>query len=142
MNGDRRKQFMVGVIVACVVAAAGITFWIHRGRSSTPGAKRQIYVLCANPDCGKSFEMTAKEFREIMQAQSPERMAPMMGPMGLGQMAFTCKSCGEESVYLAQKCERCGKVFIVDYTAKDRFPDRCLECGYSEIEQRKQAQKK
>lgn len=132
MDESKKKVVMVVVIVACLGLAAAIAvinFGGGGGTSNLDDLGPQP-VLCVNPDCGHIFEMTVDERRQIMLERG--RRMRRAGPM-----AFTCPQCGEESAYQANKCTKCNTVFIADYSTGD-FSDRCPECGYSAIEERRQ----
>jgi predicted RNA-binding Zn-ribbon protein involved in translation (DUF1610 family) len=48
-------------------------------------------------------------------------------------LAFTCPQCGQNTVYSAIKCDKCGKIFFFHPTDGDK----CPECGYSRNAERK-----
>ena len=131
MDEDKKKIVMIVVVVVCLALAGALAIknFGGGGGTSTVAAGSQV-MLCVNPDCGHVFEMTTEERRQIMRERG--RMIRRGGPP-----AFTCPKCGEESAYAAMKCSKCSTVFIADYTSQD-FPDRCPECGYSAIEEKRQ----
>ena len=134
MEEDKKKIVMIVVVVVCLVLAGALAIknFGGGGATSTTTTGPQP-MLCVNPDCGHIFEMSTEERRQTMRDQ--ERMMMRRG----GPPAFTCPQCGEESVYQANKCSKCSTVFIRDYTSDD-LPDRCPECGYSAIEERRKQQ--
>lgn len=133
-----KRKVMIGIIVVCLGLALGITVFTRSGGGS--GGSRAggpLQMLCTNPDCGKAFEMSRRDFRE--------GMTDMEGPggrmSGVGAMpVFTCRYCGEESARVATKCEKCGKISVTGSVRGD-YPDRCPECGYSHIEEKIQRRK-
>lgn len=132
MDDDKKKKIMIGIIVGCLVLAVGITIFTQTGGGGGGfDANAKIYMLCANPDCKASYEMTIKEFQEEMQAMGPEGM---MMP-GMGPMVLTCKECGKKSAYQAEKCEKCGEIFVPNYMNAEDYPDRCPKCQYSKMEE-------
>jgi predicted nucleic acid-binding Zn-ribbon protein len=54
----------------------------------------------------------------------------MMGPM-----AVNCPKCNKKRAYMAEKCEKCGVVFVPNYQSGDESPDTCPGCGYSKYEE-------
>ena len=131
MDEDKKKVVMIVVVVVCLALAGALAYKNFGGGGDTStSAQKPQTMLCVNPECGHIFEMTMEERREIMRERG--RMMRRSGPP-----AFTCPQCGEESAYQANKCPKCSTVFIADYTSDD-FTDRCPECGYSAIEERRQ----
>ena len=131
MDDAKKKKFGIGIAVTCLVFAVLITV-ISRPRSSRPkGSRGPMQFLCVNEECNAEYEMDPKDFREQMKGKgSAMMMSGMMGPQ-----ASSCIECGEESAYIAMKCQQCEFVFIQSYGSED-YPDRCLECDYSAIEER------
>lgn len=130
MDESKKKLVMVVVVVVCLALAGAIAVINFGGGGGTSAeAQGPQPLLCVNPDCGHIFEMSIEERREIIRERG--RMRRRGGPQ-----AFTCPKCGEESAYQANKCTKCSTVFIPDYTGD--FVDRCPECGYSAIEERRQ----
>jgi len=133
MDEDRKKVFMIVVVVVCIALAAGIIYWTNfRGKIKSSPTSDPIFLKCTNKTCGKVTEMSAKEFREKMQEMGPG--AEMMMP-GMGPMAFKCPHCGKKTAMMAQKCPKCGEVFIPNYRNPKDYPDKCPKCGYSAIEE-------
>ena len=102
------------------------------GRSGIESISEEdmAWVKCNNPDCEAAYQMGKREYYETIEKR--------MDPMALSVPALVCKTCGEESIYRAEKCGKCGLIFLRGAVAND-FPDRCPQCRYSEIEeQRKQ----
>ncbi len=132
MDEDKKKVVMIVIVVACLALAGALAYKnFGGGGGDIPAAAQGPQpLLCVNPDCGHIFEMTMEERRQIMRERG--RQMRRGGPP-----AFTCPQCSEESAYQANKCTKCSTVFIADYTTSD-FADRCPECGYSAIEERRQ----
>ena len=82
--------------------------------------------LCTNPDCGESFEVRNDKLADMMQADGISPLLLIANPM------FTCRLCGEKTAGLAEECDECGTIFLIDNAAE--FPDTCTECGYSRSE--------
>jgi uncharacterized OB-fold protein len=57
-----------------------------------------------------------------------------INPMSMTMPPLVCEKCGEESIYKAIKCEKCGAIFF-DNVTPDDFRDRCPKCGYSKTEE-------
>ncbi len=130
MDEDKKKVVMIVIVVACLALAGAFAIKNFGGGGGTSAAAQGPQVmLCVNPDCGHIFEMTTEERRQVIMERG--RMMRRGGPP-----VFTCPKCGEESAYQANRCTKCSTVFIADYTTDD-FADRCPECGYSAIEERR-----
>ena len=137
MDEDKKKKVMLGLIIVCLVLAIGITAVTNMGGSGGGGSRSNepVQMLCMNEECGADFEMSAEEYREQMM------QGGMMGPGPMAQTPIECPECGMRSAFRAVKCKECGTIFMQDYTSGD-FPDRCPECGYSDIEDRRNKSKK
>ena len=133
---DKKNVVMIVIVVVCLVLAGAFAIKNFGGGGGTsPAAQGPQSMLCVNPDCGHVFEMTIDERRQIMRERG--RQMRRGGPP-----AFACPQCGEpDSAYQANKCSKCSTVFIGDYSSGD-FADRCPECGYSAIEERRKQQGK
>ncbi len=79
---------------------------------------------------GESWSVSQKEFTEMMQQQGGDPMMMMAGP---GQMAFNNPKTGKKTVVIAEKCAKCGAVFVPNYTQD--YPDRCPKCKSSRLEE-------
>ena len=124
---------ITGVLVIGFVAeTTGLIGGDSAGGSSS---NAPITMLCANPDCGVTLEVSRDEYRDMMQEQMENSEGGPMGMMmpGMGPMVMTCTECDEKSLYMARKCEKCEKcegVFIEDYN----YPIRGPECGFRGME--------
>lgn len=127
------KEVMVGVIVVCIIAAVAITIFTRQsdsgGIESIPSGE-MIWVKCANKDCAAEYEMGKRKYFEDIEKR--------VDPMAMSAPPLVCEKCGEESIYHAIKCgnQDCGKTFF-KYSVPNDFSDRCPDCGYSEMEQRR-----
>ena len=128
MEASKKKPIMVGVIVVCVVLAGAITYMNRPKGSGIDSIKdtELLWVKCSNPDCGAEYQMGKKDYFQSLQNASAE---------GTGIAALTCKQCSEESIYRAEKCEKCGTVFFRRIQEVGTYPDKCTKCGYSKIEE-------
>jgi ribosomal protein S27E len=123
MEKTRKNQIMLGVIIVCLIVAAGVTL-ITRRRSGIPKrfAGVQIWVKCR--DCGAAWQISKKHYFEYQEKHDD--------PQKAGAPAMPCKECGHKSAYRAVKCEKCGEVF--EYGSRPgKFFDRCPKCGYSKM---------
>jgi len=133
MGDDSKTNIQMGFMAAAIILAGVILYVNHSGGGGTGRVNRTMYMICVNQDCLKQkYELSAGEFRKMMQAQDPEGGAGLA--MGIGQMVFECKYCGQKAAYTARKCENCETIFPMSYDATDDYPDRCPECGYSGTE--------
>ena len=128
MDEDKKKLVMVVVAISCIVLAVGITFVTSRGPSSGGASNSDILMLCDS--CGETYEITREEYREEMRKLGPQMMM-MRGPVIL-----TCKQCGEVAAYRAMRCSECDEPFVLGDAGDEQYPDRCPECGHSDIESR------
>ena len=133
MDEDKKQKVKIVFVVGCLVLAV-VIYLITRGKSGGLGrTKGTIQLLCANEECNAEYELTPEKMRETMVPSGPG-----MGMMpGMGPQTFVCTECGENSAFRAMKCERCGFVFTQVYDGSQDYADRCPECEYSAIEERR-----
>ena len=138
MEAVKKKTIMLGVIVTCLVLAGIITYATRAKSSGIEALKGQlIWVKCSNSDCGAEYQMDKKEYFDTIQKLTKENP---FAAISQGTLALICKKCGEESVYRAEKCPKCGLVFFWSTAGHGDLADRCPECGNSQTEEtRKQA---
>jgi hypothetical protein len=130
---DKKKMIMVAVIVVCLGLAAALTFTRTSDKSGieTIDSSEKVWVKCNNPSCGAESEMSAKEY---FATTDKKRANPVETP------PLVCQKCKQESVYMADKCKNCGKLFFRSRPKPGEYPDRCSYCGHSYLEDlRKQA---
>ena len=136
MEHSRKKIAMICVIVGCSALAGIVTYRNSRGRrTGVTSLKRGelVWVKCNNPNCGAEYQIDKRDFYEYVEEHS--------NPMDLVEPPLVCKECGEESVYRAVKCEKCGHTFFYGSVRND-FADRCPKCGYSKDEHDRQTMAK
>ncbi len=130
MEEGKKKSVMIAVIVACLAAAAVITYVTTSGGGGIETIERGelMWVKCNNPDCGAEYQIDQRDYFEYIEER----------PQGLGKPSLVCDKCGEQSIFRAEKCNKCGTVFFYAAIVGD-LPDRCTECGYSAIEEKRKA---
>ena len=135
MEEDTKKKILTITMVACLGLAAVITFATGGFFKGGPKVRASdtMTLLCVNPECGGDSEITREEYRESMENSGVGGMGPMamMGPTPV-----ECPECGEMSATIALRCKECEHVFI-QQMGSDDYPDRCPECEYSDIENRR-----
>lgn len=125
-----KNTIYVIVIALCLVLAVVIFVMTRGGGPSGIEAMERgemTLVMCNNPACKATYEIDLKDYYTELQEKAQANPAIMSGTPPL-----TCKECGEESLFRAVKCEKCGHVFFYGNPAD--FDDRCPECGFSKIE--------
>jgi len=130
MEEGKKKTVMLILIVGCLVVAGAVTFTTRSGGGGIGSISKseKILVMCSNPDCEAEYETGKKAYYEFVQKN--------MNPMSMAAPPMPCNECGEESIYKAIKCGKCGTVFFENSVPND-FADRCPECEYSEIDERR-----
>ncbi len=129
MEEGQKKVVMIVIVIACLAAAGIITYVTRSGEGGIRrfAAGEITQLKCNNPDCGHEFEMDQADYLEYLK----EHAVP-----GMSVPPIPCPQCGEDSCFRAIKCEKCGKVFFPN-TVEARFEDKCPDCGYSELEERR-----
>lgn len=134
----QEKQLKIALLVSVAVTALlMVGFVIESFTDSGSGGITDsirgggIWMLCDNPDCEASYEVTQEEFRELLRSKGQI----ILGPGVMSQLAFICKECGQETAYRGMECPKCGALFIEEEEMGD-YPDRCPECDYSATEEK------
>jgi hypothetical protein len=127
MEGSRKKPIMIGVIVVCLAVAGLITFARRGGGTGIDSipASELTWVKCNNPACNAEYQMSKQEYFKERQKR--------LNPAARTVPPITCKECGKESLYQADKCPNCGTIFILGSVPND-FADRCPKCKHSATE--------
>jgi len=123
-----KKQIHITIIVAAlaIVASMGI---FHKSDEEKYGIdsidkEDTIWVKCSNPNCGHFYEMNKREYyRLVDKNMSRENMAGLLD----------CEKCRQKTICRAEKCEKCGEVFLWGLSSWD-YADRCSKCGYSKTQ--------
>jgi len=128
-GGKTRLYISIGIAVALVLVAVA---QIMRLRGGAPEVGRdKIWLM--DVETGESFCLTAKEYREM--ATSGTESGTITMTTDPGQMRFVNPKTGKKTLAYAEKCKKCGQVFLPDYMNSSDYFDRCPNCGYSHYEQ-------
>jgi len=170
MDEGARKKIIICVVA--LVLAAGITVFRYiRGDGGDKSLLAERVLKCKqcsnviNPSneelrammverdkvyleqVAQSDPAQAEELKKLManregtQTPNPNVMAmlPHWGGMG---WPFTCTSCGQDTLYYASKCPKCGEIFF-EFNDQGGYSDKCPKCGYSASEEiRRKSQEK
>ena len=129
MDESKRKPIYIAVIVVCL-GLAGIITW--KGSSGGGGTlddipdSEKLWVKCNNPGCGEAYQIDKKDY--FLQIEERRRAHPML----LQTPGLICEKCGKESVFEAEKCEKCGRIFFSG-SVQPHFVHLCPDCGYGAI---------
>ena len=118
MDGSQTKKIVI--VVVCMVVAVVVTLIMNKpfAGGGGEGSKGSKQLLCVNESCGKAFEMSRKDYQKEL---GPTALMPG------GDSSIKCPGCDEKSAFTAAKCEKCGDVFIPDYSQE--VPNACPKCG-------------
>ena len=124
------KPLMLLIFIVIVVSAGIIA---HKNATKpepligieSVAPNETVLVKCKNADCGVEYEIGQKEYFKTLQES--------IDPLKMGTPGIICNKCGQEEVYRAIKCTKCGKTFF--YGESEGFVDKCTECGFSPMEQ-------
>jgi predicted RNA-binding Zn-ribbon protein involved in translation (DUF1610 family) len=127
MEEGAKKTVMVGVVVLCLVGAV-MAYLMFKPESLDdrlePFSGEMMWVKCVNENCGAEYQVDKADYFKFVEQNAVGTTTP----------AMKCKECGEESIYRAVKCEKCGHVFLRGLVRGD-FADRCPKCSHSTIEE-------
>jgi hypothetical protein len=129
MEQSKKKQIMIGVIAACIVLAVAVTLMRSSEKAGLDSVSDsvKVWVKCSNPECNFEYQLGTKEYFKLVQANLDPNSAARTP-------ALACQKCAKTSVYRANKCEECGKIYFPGVASK-QYPDKCSECGYSKLEE-------
>jgi hypothetical protein len=145
MANKNKKLTMIAIIVVCLAAAAAITYKKdadYRQQSSEPAGIETIdpndmlWVKCTNPDCEAEYQTGKRAYFQYLQDNQPppdQFIAMMTDPNTRSVPGLVCNECTQETVYRAEKCDKCALVFVRGSVRHD-FADRCTACQYSKTE--------
>jgi len=127
MDDGMKKKFMIGIAGLCIILAIAVAFWMRPKTYDITSidSKEMMWFKCTK--CGAAYQIGTKEYFQFLHDKGEPMVAPPM----------ICKKCGSESIYAAEKCDKCGEVFFQGSNLRDA-PDKCPSCGYSAIESLKQ----
>ncbi len=128
MTDETKKYLAIGLTVVSVLVAGFVFYRTIFGGAQAPAANADVALYCT--DCG-GFEIEADEYREIMMDNPDSMMMPMPGQ----PTPIECPKCGKETCYRAQKCTECEAIYVFGQSRDREYPDRCPECGFSQMEQ-------
>lgn len=127
------------VIVVCLVLAAVIAYKYIFTSGSGGGIDdipegKMTWVKCNNPQCKTEYQISEREYYKAINER--------LNPMAMATPPLTCKKCGKDSVYRAEKCQNpdCGVIFFTGTFPND-FQDRCTECKHSAEEEKRERRK-
>ena len=126
----KTKKYWILVVLLVVVCCIWTILYsqnVMSGEKAQIQAEQEemIWVKCRKPSCGAEYHISKKEYFKYIE-ENADPMAPTAPPQ-------VCEKCGEQSVYRAEKCPKCGVVFFRGAVPND-FADRCPECGFSATE--------
>ncbi len=124
MEDSKKKSVMIAIILGCVVLAVGVTIMTRSEKGGLEGIDKDamLWVKCGNDACGAEYERNQQAFYQ----EGEDRINPLVKGIPPG----ICKECGEQSIFKANECIKCGEVFFSG-AADGTFPDECPDCGYS-----------
>ncbi len=92
------KNLKIGISVAALAVAAGITFYFS-GSTVEPPDTEDSKTLWKFAECGHSFELTSKQFAD------EEKRAASASPL-------FCPKCNKMTAYRPIRCLKCDTIFF------------------------------
>jgi ribosomal protein L37E len=130
-----KNTIYIVIIVVCFIITGILAYtFIFSSKGSQISDDEMTWVKCNNSTCGDCYEMGLKEYHDEVQERANAN------PMAIVTPAITCRKCGKNSVYQAEKCQNpeCGEVFIRGIVPQ-ALEDTCPKCGYSSIAESRKA---
>ena len=131
MEDAKKKTIMIAIIILGFVVAGAISYknYVRNKPTSFKSFAGQLtWVKCSNKNCNAEYQMDLKDYYTALK-ENPDPNYPSSIP------ALVCEKCRQKSVYLAEKCEKCGLVFYLYSSGAKDFKDRCPKCRFSKIEE-------
>jgi len=122
-----KNTIYIIVIVVCFIITGILAYtFIFSSGGPQISDDEMTWVKCNNPACNAVYEMSLKKYFD----EANERAGA--NPMAMTTPAITCRECGKNSVYQAEKCQNpeCGEIFIRGIVPQ-ALEDTCPKCGYS-----------
>lgn len=91
-----------------------------------PSADELLWVKCV--ECGQAYQMTKRDFFTQIEERAKSSPQPLPAAPNL-----VCQKCGKEGILRAEKCPKCGHLFLWGSIPAD-FADRCPQCKFSRTE--------
>ncbi|MFA5251104.1 MAG: hypothetical protein WC454_00765 [Phycisphaerae bacterium] len=125
MEESKKKIIMIGIIVACIVAAIVITVATQSSGDGVDSLRRgqaMVWIKCRSPKCENTWQMDKKDYFEYLEKNRSGMTVP----------GIACPKCNEVSGYRAEKCAKCDTIF--ERVTGSSVIDKCPKCGYSKLE--------
>jgi len=125
---EQQLRSLIGIIVAVVMVSVAIFVSLRFFGGPAPEIGRDT-VWLIDTETGESWAVTADEYRQMAdQHAKSNSITPTVDP---GQIRFKHLKTGRNTVAFAERCSKCGHVFMPNYMDSSDFFDRCPACGYS-----------
>jgi len=133
MEESKKNAIKIGISVVCLAAAAVLFIKTSSQDSASTSIKGQkIWLKCINEACGAEYQIDLEKFSDLAMEKITALYSSLQAPASM-QLALVCGKCGKETAYRAEKCPKCGTVFIVDNSGK------CPKCSLGGPEDEKNA---
>jgi len=95
MDESKGKLIKIGIIIACLVLAIGVTAYTLGGGDDEVVLEGEFLVECTQ--CGESYSLSRDEFTQKLETAMSEGVMSMTSPP-----TITCPLCGEATVLRPQ----------------------------------------
>ena len=133
MEESKKKPIMIGVIIVCFLLAGVIaykySFSTPEGSGTAVFKGQLVWVKCSNTDCEAAYQIDKKGYFDSIEELVRQN------PMAMETPPLVCEKCAQESIYRAEKCEKCGIFFFRGASGRGELSDKCPECGHSPMEE-------
>lgn len=125
---EKKKTLLI--IAVCLLAAAFVALITKKKDTGVNSIQSGalVWVKCTGGDCNAEYQMEKRDY--YAQVQEKRKI----NPMSMMNVPVDCQKCGAESLHMADKCGKCGHIFLKT-AATGEHGDKCPECGYSAIEE-------
>lgn len=128
MSDETKKYLAIAATVICFVVAATIAYKTFFSNGGGAAATGDVALFCTT--CG-GFEIPAQEFQSLKSKNASDGMMAMPS---FGSALIACPKCGKNTCYAAEKCQKCGNIFVFGQAKDPKFLDRCPKCKFSQLD--------
>ena len=126
-NCESKQKIHVGILIFVVLALILVIYMSFFFKRGLEIGREEVWLM--DTKTGDYWAVTSKEYKTMASKLTFENVGDP------GKVYFENSKTGERTAVFAEKCEKCGNVFIPNYMNTKDYFDRCPSCGYSNYEE-------